>query len=224
MVTSGLCALVVSGVIAAPAGAASSGNATDKKIATAGVLVAGDLPATYTKAARDTSSDAKTTKTAAKLPACKKLVAFRTAVDKHTEKKSDEFDQGQTEIDNTVTVFPNAAQAKAAVNAYAASGVPACFSQLVGEIADQAGGKAQAAIKKVDDVVIGDQAVAYEGPVAITETDGSTTNLAFGNLVVRVGRGVVVYSYNHDGSTSISDDLDKAIVSSGTRFQKALAR
>jgi hypothetical protein len=220
----GVGAAVLTGVVAPAAGAASTGTATDKQIATAGVLVAGDLPASYTQSARDTSSDAKTQKLAAKIPACKKVVAFMHATDTNTEVKSDDFSQGQTLVDNTVTVFPTAAKAKAAVDAYAATGVPACFGQLVGKIAQQAGGKAKADIKKVSDVTAGDQAIAYEGPVAITESDGSQTTLAFGNLVIRVGRGVAVYSYNHDAQISIQTELEHAVESSGTRLQDALAR
>ncbi len=195
----------------------------DKEIATAGVLVADDLPATYTQSERDTSSDSQTSKLAAKIRACKKLVAFRKAIKKYTEAKSDDFSQGQTLIDNTVTVFPSAAKAKAAVDAYSDSGLPACFGQLVGKIAQQSGGTASADIKEVKDVVAGDQAVAYEGPVEITESDGSTATLAFGNLVIRVGRGVAVYSYNHDAQTTITEELQNAVSSSGGRLQSALA-
>ncbi len=114
-------------------------------------------------------------------------MAFTKATKKNTEVKSDEFTQGRTQIDNCNAVFPTAAKAKAAVDAYAATGVPACYGQLLGKIAQRAGGKATADIKKVRNVTAGDQSVAYEGPVAITESDGSTTTLAFGNLVIRVG-------------------------------------
>jgi hypothetical protein len=219
----GLGAAVLTGVVAPAAGAASTGRATDRQIATAGVLVAGDLPASYTQSARDTSSDAQTQKLAAKIPACTKVVAFMKLTDKNTEVKSDDFAQGQTLVDNTVTVFPTAAKAKAAVDAYAATGVPKCFGQLVGKVAQQSGGTAKADIEKVSDVTAGDQAIAYEGPVAITEADGSQATLAFGNLVIRVGRGVAVYSYNHDAQTSIQTDLRNAVESSGTRLQDALA-
>ncbi len=219
----GVGAAVLSGVLAPAAGAASTGNATDKQIASAGALVASDFPATYTQAARDTSSDAQTTKQAAKVAACKKLVAFMKVTKQNTEVKSPEFNAGQTQIDNTVTVFPTAAKAKAAVDTYAATGIPACFAQLVGKLAQQAGGKATADIKKVQDVTAGDQAVAYEGPVQITESDGSQATLAFGNLVIRVGRGVAVYSYNHDANTSIETDLKAAVSSSGGRLEQALA-
>ncbi len=75
----------------------------------------------------------------------------------------------------------------------------------------------------MQDVTAGDQSVAYEGPVAITESDGSTTTLAFGNLVIRVGRGVLVYSYNHDAQTSIEADLKNAVSNSGGRLEQALA-
>ena len=173
----GVGAAIVMGLVAPVAGAASTANATDKQIATAGVLVASDFPATYTQSARDTSSDAQTDKQAAKVAACKKLVAFMKAVKQNTEMKSPEFNSGQTQIDNTVTVFPTAAKAKAAVDTYSASGLPACFGQLVGKLAQQAGGKATADIKKVQDVTAGDQAVAYEGPVQITESDGTQTTL-----------------------------------------------
>jgi hypothetical protein len=215
-------AAMVTGLAAPGASAASSGNGGDKAIATTGLIVAADLPATYTQSARDTSSDAKTSKTAAKLSACKKLVAFMAATTKSAEAKSDEFNQGQTQIDNTVTVFPTAAKAKAAVDAYANTGVPACFAQLLGKVAQQAGGKATSDIKRVSDVTAGDQAIAYEGPVQITESDGSSSTLGFGNLVIRVGRGVAVYSYNHDANVSIQTDLTNAVESSGGRLKSAL--
>ena len=214
---------IASGVIAPDAGAASTGSATDKEIASTGVLIASDLPDTYTQSARDTSSDAQTEKLANKVAACTKLVAFKKAIDTKTQAKSDDFNQGQTQIDNTVTVFPTAAKAKAAVNAYAATGIPKCFGQLVGKLAQRAGGTAKSDIKKVQDITAGDQAVAYEGPVAITESDGSTATVAFGNLVIHVGRGVAVYSYNHDAQTDISAELTSAVSSSGGRLQDALA-
>jgi hypothetical protein len=216
-------AALVMGLVVPAAGAASTGSPSDKEIAAAGVLVASDLPATYTQSARDASSDAQSKKLAAKIPACKKVVAFLDVTSKSTEVKSDDFSQGNTLVDNTVSVFPTAAKAKAAVDAYAATGVPACFGKLVAKIAQQAGGTAKADITKVDDVTAGDQAIAYEGPVQVTESNGSTSTLAFGNLVIRVGRGVAVYSYNHDANTSIETDLKNAVESSGTRLQNALA-
>lgn len=224
MAVVGVGAVILTSVLAPVAGAASSGSAADQEIATAGVLVAGDLPSAYTQSPRDTSSDAQTLKMASKVAACKKLVAFMRATNTYTKKKSDDFSQGQTVIDNTVTVFPTAAKAKAAVDAYAATGVPRCFAQLVGKLAQQAGGKATARIKKVRDVTGGDQAIAYEGPVAITESNGAKSTLAFGNLVIRIGRGVAVYSYNHDAQIDISTELKSAVESSGSRFQRALAR
>jgi hypothetical protein len=221
-IATGVVALVVTGLVVPAAGAASSA-ATDKQIATTGVLVTSDFPTTYSDSPRDPSADRRTQKLASTIAACKKLVAFMQATDRYPEAKSDDFDQGQTSIDNTVTVFPTAAKAKAAVDAYAATGVPACFKQLVGKVAQRAGGKAVAQIKKVDDVTAGDQAIAYEGPVQITESDGSTAAQGFGNLVIRVGRGVLVYSYNHDANTAITDDLKAAVSSSGGRLQQALA-
>lgn len=215
-------AALVIGLGAPAAGAASTGSSSDKQIATTGVLVATDLPAGYTQSPRDTSSDKQTEKMAAKIATCKKLVAFMKETDKYPQVKSDDFDKDQTTIDNSVTVFPTAAKAKAAVSAYAATGVPACFGDLVGKLATQQGGKAKASIKKVKDVNVGDQSVAYEGPVQITEKDGTSATLGFGNLVVRVGRGVLVYSYNHDASTTISADLQSAVGRSGTRLQTAL--
>ena len=220
----GVGAAVLSGVLAPAALAASTGGASDKEIAASGVLVAGDLPATYTQSARDTSSDAGTTKLAATIPACKKLVAFRKAVDKYPEAKSDDFGKDQIAIDNTVTVFPNEATAKAAVDTYAASGVPQCFGKLVDKLAQRAGGTTKSDIKKVKNLTAGDQAVAYEGPVGITEADGSKSLLGFGNLVIRIGRGVAVYSYNHDAQTDISTELNSAVSASGKRLQTALGR
>jgi hypothetical protein len=219
----GVSVAVVAAMVAPVAGAASTSGTSDKQIATAGILVSSDFPATYTQAPRDASSDAKTLKRAAKLPSCKKLVAFMTVVKDNTEVKSDEFNQGQTQIDNTVTVFPTEAKAKAAVDAYSATGLPACLGQLVGKIAQQNGGKAKADIKKRNDVSAGDQSVAYEGPVAVTESNGSTATLGFGNLAIRIGRAVAVYSYNHDANTDISADLKSAIENSGGRLQAAVA-
>jgi hypothetical protein len=216
-------AALLGGMAPAVGAATTGGSANAKAIATAGVLVGSDLPATYTQAPRDTSSDAATKKLASKIAACKKLLTFMAAVKGSTEVKSDAFTEGQTTIDNTVTIFPSAAKAKAAMDTYAATGLPACFGQLVTKIAQQQGGRAQASIKKVHDVTAGDQAVAYEGPVDITESDGTSATLAFGDLAIRVGRAVAVYSYNHDARIDIATDLKRAVVTSGSRLQRALA-
>jgi hypothetical protein len=216
-------ASTLTGVSATASGAATAdGSANDKELATAGVLVASDLPTSYTQAPRDTESDTATTALAKRIPACKKLAAFMTAVKKNPEAKSEDFNQGQTIIDNTVTVFPSATKAKAAMAGFAAAGLPTCFAQLVSKLAQQMGARAQASIKKVNDLTAGDQATAYEGPVAIRAADGSTANLAFGNLAIRIGRAVAVYSYNHDAQTDISADLRTAVENSGSRLQNAL--
>jgi hypothetical protein len=58
-------------------GVAGASKASDQKIADAGMLEPGDLPATWIQQARDPSSDKTTDYAAKRIPACKKYVEFR---------------------------------------------------------------------------------------------------------------------------------------------------
>ena len=224
-------ALVVSGlavsalVVGAPAGAgavSTGGSSSNSQIAKAGVLVSADLPAGYVQKKHDTSSDKATQKTASKIAECKKLAAFFQTVKKYKQAKSPDFDQADTTISNTVTPFPSASKARSAMGTYTAAGLPACFGKLLAKVVASQGAQVTADIKQVGGVDVGDQAVAYEGPVDIAAKDGSTARLGFGTLAVRVGRVVDVYTYSHAAETDVSTTLENAVQSSLTRLQQAL--
>jgi hypothetical protein len=215
-----LAGVVVLASWAPPVGALSS---SDQQLAQSGVLMASDLPTTYTETPRDASSDSSAQKAAAKIPACKKLGAFMRAVKGFAHVNSADFDEGQTSISNGVTVFPSAAKAKAALTGFASAGLPVCFDKFVPQLASSAGGSAVAQIQKVSDVTAGDQAVAYEGPVQITESDGTSETLAFGYIAIRTGRGVDVYSFTHTADSDISAVLDAAVGATLTRLTAALS-
>ena len=70
------------------------------------------------------------------------------------------------------------------------------------------------------DVGVGDQSVAFEGPVQITEKDGSTSTLSFGVLAARFGRVVTVYNYS--SADDVSAVVQHAIDASSARLRAAI--
>jgi hypothetical protein len=211
-------ALLVAAAAAPAAGAARA--ASTREITNAGVLRSSDFPDGYASQAHDRTSDTETQKRAAKLPDCKRLVGFRAAVDRTPKAQSPDFTTGTSTVSNTVNVFPTVAKARAALTSFAASGVVDCFDALVGQVASSAGGSVEPDLGRTTDVGVGDQSVAFEGPVQITEKDGSTSTLSFGVLAARFGRVVTVFNYS--SGDDISAVVQHATDESSARLRAAL--
>ncbi len=69
---------------------------------------------------------------------------------------------------------------------------------------------------------LGDDSVVYEGNMALTGTDGSTSKIGVGNAAVQVGRAVDDVTYLTTGA-DLTEILTPAIDASVTRLQAVQA-
>ncbi len=212
------------GALALPGAAAS---ASDQELATTGVLVPSDFPAGWTSSTRGQTSDKAIDAAAAKVAACEPFLAFSKANKKNPRAKSPNFDHLQSNVTNSVSVYPSAAKAKAAMHTFADPRLPDCLDALFrsvftkqlkknSSVADQIA-SVDTSITPVSDVRIGDQAVAYQGAVDVELQDGSHQSIGLGLVSARVGKAVAGYSWTSD--IDISAALQPAIVQSVTRLQ-----
>ncbi len=224
-------ALVVGVVLAGTvAGLATPGAAASsaKEIAQAGVLVQSDFPAGWTSSARGQTSDAAQLAAGAKIASCKPFVAFSTANKKNPRAKSPTFDHEQSDVTNTVSVYPSTAKAQAAIHQFGEGDLPTCLEKLFSSVYEQQLAK-QPAVRKqlvsvnttispVADVHVGDEAVAYQGTIDVNLKTGTQT-VGIGVVTARVGDALVGYSWTTD--VDLSAALQPAIVQSVARLAKA---
>jgi hypothetical protein len=220
-------ALALLALVATAAGAAGASTASDQELARAGVLRLSDFPAGWKQSSRGSTDDATIDAQAAKISSCKPFAAFSKTNKRNPRAKSPNFDESQSNVTNTVSVYPSTAKAVAAMATLADTRLPTCFEQLFTAVF-----KAQLAktipkqlksvktdIRLVDGVSIGDQAIAYEGAVDVGLKDGTTETIGLGLVSVRLGSTLAGYSYTSD--VDISAALQPAIVASLTRLQGA---
>lgn len=211
--------VVVAG--AAPATAAPS----DKEIARAGVLVRSDFPSDWTSSTRGQTSGAELDAAADQVESCRPYLAFSRANKKNPRAKSPNFDHEQSNVTNTISVYPSTAKASAALRMLSDPGLPDCLQRLYSSNSERQLAKddtvtsVSAAIAPVTDVRIGDEAVAYQGTVDIAMKDGTTQTIGVGIVSARVGDAVAGYSWTSD--TDVSATLQPAIVKSVNRLQRA---
>lgn len=215
--------VVVAG--AAPAIAAPS----DKEIARAGVLVRSDFPSDWTSSTGVQTSDAALDAAADQVESCRPFLAFSRANKKNPRAKSPNFDHGQSNVTNTVSVYPSTAKASASLRMLSDPGLPDCLQRLFSSIFERQLAKqsdvadqiiaVNTSIAPVTDVRIGDEAVAYQGTVDIAMKDGTTRTIGLGIVSSRVGDAVAGYSWKSD--TDVSVILQPAIVKSVNRLQRA---
>jgi hypothetical protein len=221
-----LLAIVVLLVLAPPgAGAASS----DQQLARAGVLVASDFPTGWTQHARAKTPDAALDAAAARIPSCKPFLVFSKVNRKNPRAKSPNFDRGQSNVTNTVSVFASTAKAEAAMGTFSDPRMPDCLQELFESVYEQqlkhdakTGAQVTSvttAIAAVPEVHIGDQAVAYQGTVDVGLKNGTTETVGLGFAAARVGQAVSGFAWSSD--TDISATLQPAIVASVKRLQDA---
>jgi hypothetical protein len=226
-------ALVAAGVLG-PLGTAPAvaSKASDTQIAEAGVLVQSDFPAGWTATPRDTSTDAATEKIAKKIPACSDYLALRTATKGEAKAKSEEFSLLNSQVDNTVTVFPTNAGAIAAMKVFARPSVVKCINTLFTKVFTaslESNATTRNQIESIKVKVtpasvepIADGTTAYEGTVTITTKDGTTQTIGVGNAAVRTGRAIDAFSYVVD-TTTVLQLLPSVVDTSVTRLTAALA-
>jgi hypothetical protein len=226
-------AFVVVGLLAAvalPGSAASPAASTaDQTLAKSGVLVQSDFPAGWTSSTRGQTSDKALDAAAAKVAACKPFLAFSRANRKNPRAKSPNFGHAQSNVTNSVSVYPSAAKATAAMRTFADPRLPDCFDALFRSVFTQQLKKTSSkadeiasvdtSIAPVSDVRLGDEAVAYQGTVDVEMKDGTSESIGLGVLSARAGKAVTGYSWTSD--VDISAALQPAIVKSVARLQDA---
>jgi len=226
-----LAAFLTIALAAGPAAAAKS----DTQIAKAGVLVASDLPNTWTSSPPDNSGSKQVEKIAAKVPSCKEYLAFSKANKGNTNAESRDFSLGDDDLSNKAFVYKSNAAAQKAMQAIGASDVADCLTQVFQKVLDRQIASspksaktvksATASIAPVSDLTgVGDDAVGYAGGLDIQLTDGTDQQLLVGVLAVRTGRALTTFSFSAPPTDSgFSTVLDSAITASTTRTKDALA-
>jgi hypothetical protein len=191
--TIGLTALV-----AAPAGAAPK----DSKLAQRGVLVASDMPSSWTSGPPENSSDAQIERAAAAIPDCTTYLAVRKANKSATHAESRTYSDGTTELSNEVWVFPSIGKAKKVFADMESSTIAPCLTTLFQQLleADLADDPSVASVTVDIDQsnnlsgLEGDDTVAYGGPATALGTDGSSDRFLMANFAVRSGRAILSFS------------------------------
>lgn len=231
----GAFALVITGAVGAltaVATPASASKATDLQAANAGLLETADFPQGWTSTPRDASTDADTEKLAKTIPACAEYRALRATTDKETHAKSPEFSLGNSQIDNTVTVFATEKGATAAMKVFDRPSVVKCINLLFTKVfttslkSDPKTASQISSIKvKVTPAnveTIADATTAYEGTVNITLKDDTTESIGVGIAAVQTGRGIDLFSYVVD-TTTVLQLLPTLVDDSVERLTDALA-
>jgi hypothetical protein len=230
-----LAPVMIVGLVGTTTGAALASSSSDAQIAQAGTLVASDLSADWTQHARDTSGDKQAESIASTISACKQYLALRRASksSQRVSARSPDFDLGESTFDNTVYVFPAVSSASTRMSQLGHSNLPQCanklFAALIKRSVATAGGAKVRTVAanfqpNTDIKNYGDETLSYEGPVKVTLTDGEAMSLGVGMTAVRVGRGVLLYSYllTTDSADAATPALDPAVQSSVSRFASAL--
>lgn len=217
-------------LVAGPATAATS----DAQIAKAGVIVASDLPTTWTSSPPDNSGNKQVEKIAAKVPSCKQYLAFSKANKGTTNAESRDFSLGDDDLSNKAFVYKSNAAASKAMKAIGATNVADCLTTVFQKVldaqiaSDPASARtvksATASIEPVTALTgVGDDAVGYAGGLDIQLTDGTAQQLLLGVLAVRNGRALTTFSFSAPPTDSaFTTVLDNAINASLTRTQDVL--
>jgi hypothetical protein len=221
--------VLVAVVGASTAAVADTAGASDREIAQAGVLRLADFPTGWQQSPRGSTTDEEMDAAAARIKACKPFLAFSKVNRRNPRAKSPSFGLAQSNVTDTVSVFPSTAKARAAMKTFANARYPACLDKLFRAVfevqlrKDPKVAKQLVSVKvhmrRLAGVAIGDEAVAYAGTVDVGLEDGSVKTIGLGAVSVRVGDVLAGYAYSAD--TDISGALQPAIVSSVSRLRNA---
>jgi hypothetical protein len=207
----------------------STSASTDVPLARAGVLQRADFPADWTESARGTDNEKELDAQAAKIPRCKAFVSFTAANRRQPRAKSENFELGQSNVTNTVSVFPSTDRAVAAITTFGDDRMPGCLERLFTIAYRQQIEKDKKTAKqlksvtttlgRVEGIRLGDDAVVYQGTLDVGLENGTKQTIGLGFVAVRAGRALAGYSFTSD--KDISTALQPAIVASVTRLQRA---
>jgi hypothetical protein len=201
---SALLALAIAACVALPATAAGAGPSSDQELADQSVLTSDDVPSVFTEEPSDSDSSSPP-----KGASCKALRKSRAAVNAAPNKEvtfnTADGGNGRATINNQVSVFESAKQAKRAYAGYADADTEQCFQEAFeaqfGATDDAA--KVTAKSYKPD---LGDASIGYELEISFTE-DGEPTVIYADLEVARVGRGINLFGFFNPGNQPPSDDV-----------------
>jgi hypothetical protein len=206
-----------------------AGTSAAEQLARTGVLQQADFPAGWQQTARGTTSDRELDAQAAKIPICKPFRTFSATNKRQPRAKSENFDEGQSSVNNTVSVFPSTDRAVTAITTFRDARIPRCLERLFTAIYRKELLKKPTTAKQLksvtttlgreDGIRLGDEAVVYQGTVDVGLKNGTTQTIGLGLVAVRAGRALAGYSYT--SVEDISAALQPAIVASVTRLQRA---
>jgi hypothetical protein len=215
---------------AAPAFAGSA----DQQIADAGLVVASDVPATWTSSPADAGNEKANLRLAAKTKGCREYVKFATVNEAATNAQSDDYASATDEqISNNSYVHKREAIAARTLDAFASPTVPDCLSTVFTKLIETQLAKdpqARRSIRGVSlelaPVDLGDTGlptVAYEGTLSIELRDGTSQDTDIGLIAVQVDRVVLTYSIQAPpDSAVIQGALETALTNTITRTAGAL--
>lgn len=181
---------------AGPAGAVSSPVASgDQAILNAGVIMANDVPATWTAA----KPAAPSTRAYKGIAECKAISASATVAHGVPHKQSPQFsdpsDQYNTYAADTVYTFKTAAAVNKYLVPFQASSAPSCLQKsLQKQLGSQDQVSAGQAISNLQG--IGDTAVGYEFRVQATVQTSQMTYI-FDVIGVRIGRAFIGFTFTN---------------------------
>ena len=133
--------IAVLALTAVPAAAATS---ADQQLAEAGVLQLSDFPSGWQaeRAPRRLRQRGRRNRRP-RSPSCKAFIAFSAANEKNPRAKSANFDLGQSNVTNTVSVYPTTAKAEAAVTMFRNPKLPQCLERLFTAVFTRAAAQGQ---------------------------------------------------------------------------------
>ena len=190
----------------------TAGTSTDEQLARTGVLQQTDFPAGWQQTARGPTSDTELDAQAAKIPSCKPFRTFSATNRRQPRAKSENFDQGQSSVANTVSVFPSTDRAVAAITTFRDARITGCLERLFTAIYRKELEKEPKTAKQLksittnlgrqDAIRLGDAAVVYQGTVDVSLKNGAKQTVGLGLVAVRAGRALAGYSYTFDQDIS----------------------
>jgi len=224
--------VIVAAVFATAAAATTTttaGTSTDEQLARTGVLQPTDFPAGWQHTPRGPTSDKELDAQAVKIPSCKPFRTFSATNRRQPRAQSENFDQGQSNVTNTVSVFPSTDRAVAALATFRDARIPGCLERLFTAVFRKQLEKKPSTAKQLKSVTttlgreegirLGDDALVYQGTLDVGLKNGTKQTIGLGLVAVRVGPALAGYSYTSD--KDISASLQPAIVASVTRLQRA---
>jgi len=206
-----VCVAAVFATAAAGTTTTAAGASADQQLARSGVLQPTDFPAGWQQTPRGPTSDSALDAQAAKIPSCKPFRAFTATNRRQPRAQSENFDEGQSSVTNTVSVFPGCLERVfTAVYRKELAMKPKTAKRLK---------SVTTTLGRENGIRLGDEAVVYQGTVDVGLKDGTTLTTGLGLVAVRAGRALAGYSYTSD--KDISAALQPAIVATVTRLQRA---